>query len=153
MSTPGFLFPGIGGSAQPLGGGGTGEEYIYMKSAAARVAGDVVKVQSSSAGLVDASQADDTNIYFVAVATKTMASGDAGWYQIKGRCTITTPSITTTAGHGLLMLNGAIADSSTTAQQPTGAVTNTDFAVVMTAATSSVSQDVYLYGLPITGTT
>ena len=82
-----------------------------------------------------------------------IASGNYGLYQTKGRCTITTPSITTVAGDGVDILDGAIRASTTTAEKPNGLTTNNDFGVVITAATTSTSQDVYLYGDPITGQT
>lgn len=131
----------------------TGRSYIVMQASAARSKGDLVRVGSSAQGLVDVSIADDTNVYRVAVAAGTIASGDRGLYQITGRCSVTTPSITSVAGDGLDILNGAIRASTTTAEKPNGLSTNNDFCVVLTAATSATSHDVFLYGDPITGQT
>lgn len=134
-------------------GKSTEKEYITLKAAAARAKGDVVRIGSSAEGLVDVSLADDTDLYRLAVADQDIASGNRGVYQIKGRATITTPSLSVAAGDGLLVLNGAVGDSGTTAQKPNGVQANTDFAVCLTASTSSTTQDVYLYGETITATT
>jgi hypothetical protein len=124
-----------------------------MQAASARTKGDVVRVGSSAVGLVDVSIADDTDVYRVAVADMDIASGARGRYQITGRCTITSPSLSVAAGDGLLILDGAVADSATTAQKPSGVTSNTHFAVNITASTSATTQDVFLYGDGITGTT
>ncbi len=140
-------------SAIDSSGAGYNKEYIWLKAAAARVKGAVVRIGSTSAGLVDVSLADNTDVYKVAVAHQDIASGDYGLYQTKGRCTITTPSITTVAGDGVDILDGAVRASTTTAEKPTGVSTLNDFGVVLTAATSSTSHDVYLYGDAITAQT
>lgn len=129
------------------------KSYIYLLAAAARTKGDVVKIGVGNFGPVDAALADDTTVYRIAVADQNIASGTVGRYQVTGRATITTPSITTILGHGVDVFDGAIRDSTAAAEKPNGVTTQNDFGVVLTAATSSTTQDVWLYGDPITGQT
>jgi hypothetical protein len=131
----------------------TEKSYITMQAAAARTKGDVVRVGSSAVGLLDVTLADDTNVYRVAVADMDIASGARGRYQVTGRCTLTSPSLSVAAGDGLLLLDGVVADAGTTAQKPNGAEANTHFAVCLTASTSGTTQDVFLYGDAVTATT
>lgn len=130
------------------------KSYVTAQAAAARTRGDVVYLTCTSVGLLDVTLVDDTNIYYVAVAAENIASGARGTYQVAGRCDyLTSPSLSVAAGDGLLILDGAVADAGTTAQRPNGVVTNTHFACQLTATTASTTQDVYLYGQPITATT
>jgi hypothetical protein len=131
----------------------TERSYITMQAAAARTKGDVVRIGSSAVGLLDVSLASNTESYRVAVADQNIASGDRGRYQLTGRCTITTPSITTVAGEAVDVHTGAVRASTATAEKPNGVVTNNDFAVVLTAATTATSHDVFLYGDTIVGQT
>ena len=131
----------------------TGRSYVTARAASARTKGDVVRLSATANGLVDISLADDTSVWFTGVAAQDIASGTRGLYQVTGRCTITTPSITTTAGNGIDIVDGAMRDSTTTAEVPNGVTTNNDIAVTLTAATTSTTQDVYLYGNPTTGQT
>lgn len=136
-----------------IGPNDQGKEYVVLKAAAARTKGDIVKIGSSAEGLVDVALADDTTVYRIAVAAQDIPSGAYGLYQIKGRCTVTTPSITSVAGQALHVVDGAVAASGATAEKPNGVTSQNDFCVVMTAASSSTSHDVFLYGDPITGQT
>lgn len=129
------------------------KEYVFLKAAVARTKGDIVRIGSSSAGIIDVSLADNTDVYRVAVAAQDIASGSWGLYQVKGPCTVTTPSITSVAGQALDILDGAVRASGATAEKPNGVTSNNDFCVVLTAATSSTSHDVCLYGDPITAQT
>lgn len=128
--------------------------FVTARAAAARTRGDVVKLSCTANGLVDVALDDVTTIWYVMVAAENIASGERGTYQIAGRCDyLTSPSLSVAAGDGLLILDGAVADSGTTAQVPNGDVTRTHFACQLTATTSDTVQDVYLYGQPITFTT
>lgn len=128
--------------------------FVTARASAARTRGDVVKLSCTANGLVDVSLDDVTTIWYVMVAAEDIASGERGTYQVSGRCDyLTSPSLSVAAGDGLLILDGAVADSGTTAQQPNGVTTATHFACQLTATTSSTTQDVYLYGQPITFTT
>jgi len=128
--------------------------FITARAAAARTRGDPVTLSATADGVVDVSLVDGTAVHYFAVAAENIASGERGTYQIAGRCDyLTTPSLSVAAGDGLLILDGAVADSGVTAQVPNGVVTNTHIGVQLTATTAATVQDVYLYGQPFTNTT
>lgn len=133
--------------------GKQGQEILLMTSAAARTKGDVVRIGSSSAGLLDVTLADDTDVYKLAVANQDIASGVIGEYVVKGEVTCTVTSDNYTAGHGLHMLNGTVLNSDATAEKPNAAPANNDFAVVITGGTAVTEVVAYLYGDPITAQT
>ena len=124
-----------------------------LKATAVRVKGDLVRVKASSAGFVDASLADDTDKYCVAVATQDCAVDDFTPYVVSGPVTITVPSGNYTAGHGLLILNGAIASSGATADQPFSGEDANDFAVILEGGTAVTEVKALLYGSTFTATT
>lgn len=128
--------------------------FVTARAAAARTRGDPVTLSVTANGLVDVSLVDGTSVHYFAVAAEDIASGERGTYQVAGRCDyLTTPSLSVAAGDGLLVLDGAVADSNTTAQVPNGVTTNTHFACQLTATTAATVQDCYLYGQPFTNTT
>lgn len=130
-------------------------ETIKLKAAAARVAGDVVRISSGTTNGVwaDLTLADDTNVYEVAVALEGAATGDVYHAAYKGTVTITVPSGNYTAGNGLDILDGAVRDSTTAAEAPTSVTTRNDFAVIVTGGTSVTSVVATLYGKTITAQT
>lgn len=124
-----------------------------LKATAARLKGAVVRIKADSSGPIDATLADDTNIYRVAVASKDIASGDYAPYICKGPVKITVASGNYTAGHGLLILDGAVASSGATAAQPGSGQAATNFAVILVGGTAVTEIEVLLYGDCFTATT
>lgn len=129
------------------------QEDQILKAAAARSKGDVVRVKATSAGLVDATLADDTDLYRVAVASKDVASADYAPYVTKGPVYITVASGNYTAGHGVKILDGAVASTGATAAQPGSGEASTSFGVILIGGTSVTSIEVLLYGDVFTATT
>lgn len=116
---------------------------IPLRAAAARVAGDVVRVGVGhvDGAHVDISIADNTDVYRVAVALESAASGDIYRAAVEGTVKATVSSDTYTRGHGLHILNGTVLNSDAVAEAPTGASTLNDFALVLedgAAGTTSI---------------
>lgn len=130
----------------------TEERFIIAKASAARTAGDLVYLTADETGMKDAALADDTTIHLLGVAQASIASGARGLYKVQGLCDVTVPSGNYTAGHGLKLLDGAIASTGATAAGIAGEA-STVFAAIATGGTSVTTCSVYLYGQKITGTT
>lgn len=130
-----------------------GVETIKLRASANRTRGDVVKISTGHSDGVysDATIVTDTTVYRVAVALQDIASGEIGEYAIKGTVDVTVPSGTYTAGNGLHIRAGAVADSGFAAEAPSGETTRNDFAVIQVGGTSVTSVTATLTGDPITG--
>lgn len=132
----------------------TSQETEILEAAAARTSGDVVRISTggSNGVNVDVALADDTNVYRVAVAPS-CDSGDIKAYVVKGTVKCTVPSGTYTAGNGLHILDGALADSGAAAEAPNGVTTNNDVGVILEGGTSVTEITVTLYGTAVTAQT
>lgn len=132
-----------------------GVQTIKLRAAAARSKGDIIRISTGHAdgALADVAIADDTNVYRVAVVMQSAASGDVYEAAIRGMVKATVPSGDYTAGNGLHILNGAVADSGAAAEAFTGVSTANDFAVIVEGGTSVTEVTVNLYGDPITAQT
>ena len=130
-------------------------QYIRLRAAAARTKGDPVRISTGHADGVqaDVALADDTNVYRIAVAAENAASGDIYNAVIKGTTKMTVASGTYTAGDGVLVVDGAVADSSSAAQDRSGEVGNNDFGIIVTGGSSVTEITVTLFGDPFTATT
>lgn len=129
---------------------------IKLVAAAARSKGDPVTISTGNAteGVSnDASLADNTNVYRVAVALGDAASGDVYEAAVEGTVDVTVPSGTYTAGNGLHIINGAVADSSAAAEDASGEAANNDFAIVRETGTTVTTVKATLFGFAITGQT
>lgn len=126
-----------------------------LRAAAARTKGTVVRIGTghSSGCWTDIALADDTNLYRVAVVAQDVASG--GTYQAitKGTCKITVPSGNYTAGNGVKILDGALADSGAAATAPDDLAANISLGVIVVGGTSVTEITVTLHGDRITATT
>lgn len=132
-----------------------GVETVKLRAAAARSPGDVVRMGTghSDGCPVDITLADDTNIYRVAVAQETIASGSVGLYAWKGTVPITVPSGNYTAGNGVKVLDAALADSGAAATAFDALPTNISFGCIVTGGTSVTEITVTLHGDQFTATT
>ena len=130
------------------------QEHVYATAAAARVKGAPVYLGMSSTGFVDVSLVDDALVHKVVVADADFASGGNGLYVAKGEVVMTVPSGNYTAGHGLKVLDGAVA--STGAVFPAAGLAGdaqTAFAVIKTGGTAVTSITAVLHGEQFTATT
>ena len=92
---------------------------------------------------------DTTANCYIGVPAKAYATGVTGPIQIGGRVTaMITPSLSVSAGHGLLFHDGAVADANADYYGNTS-----EFAVCITASSSSTTQDVMLVPERILSTT
>lgn len=134
---------------------GTSTETIKLRAAAARTKGTLVRIGTGHTSGVntDIALADDTNVYRVAVWSHDIASGGVGDAVAKGTVKVTVPSGNYTAGNGLHIVDGALADSAAAAEAPTGATTINDVGCIVVGGTSVTEVTVTLYGDPITGQT
>lgn len=138
-----------------------GEKYtpiqrvVKLRAAAARTAGDIVRISTGHSDGVnaDVALADDTNVYRVAVALEGIASGSVGLYAVEGTVRATVPSGNYTAGNGLDILDGAVRDSGAAAEAQTYQTTQNDFACILVGGTSVTEVTATLYGGPITAQT
>lgn len=124
-----------------------------LQASSARSAGDVVVISTGTTDGVnaDASLATNTNVYKVAVALEDIASGEVGLYATEGTVRCTVPSGTYTAGNGLHVKTGAVADSGAAAEDSTGEAANNDFAIIHTGGTTVTEVIATLFNVPITG--
>ena len=125
-----------------------------MSSTASRSKGAFIYIDYSASGKVDLTPADDALVHHGAVVLKTMASGDVGMYQTEGVAKITVPSATYTAGNGVIILDGAIVDSS--GVFPVGGLAGqaqTVFAAILVGGVSVTEITVELHGKAFTATT
>ena len=131
------------------------QSFKYAKASAARSQGDVVYLGMDSSGWVDITRADDALVHHVAVADQSIASGDKGQYVVEGEVKITVPSGNYTAGHGLLILDGAIASTGAAFPAAAGVAgdAQTVFAAIKTGGTAVTEITVILHGKSFTATT
>lgn len=129
------------------------KEINLIQATATRTKGQIVRIGSSSAGLVDVTIADDTNVYKVGVVGQDATSGTKYPLIVKGQVTCTVPSGTYVAGDGVDILDGAVRPSTTTAEKPNGVTTNNDFGVVITGGVGVTEIVIYLYGEAVTAQT
>lgn len=132
-----------------------GVETIKLRAAAARAKGDVVRIGTGHADGVfaDISLADDTNLYRVAVANEGAASGDVYEAVVKGTVDITVPSGNYTAGHGVKVLDGALASTGAAATAYDDLAANISLGIIVVGGTSVTTITVTLTGDRITATT
>jgi hypothetical protein len=130
----------------------TREEFLTAKATATRAVGDLVYISSDSTGLVDLTIADDATVHRIARVCQAGASGDYLQYQTAGICTVTVPSATYTATHGLKVLDGAVASTGSTAAVIAGDA-NTSFAAIKVGGTTVTEITIFLYGEKFTATT
>ena len=92
---------------------GKGRGRVYAKAGAAITAGTVYKISYDEDGREAVAVGTSAGGNMVGVAETALASGEYGWFIVEGEVDITTPSITTTAGHAAQFTasTGAIADS------------------------------------------
>ena len=128
---------------------------IRLRAAAARVKGDIVRIGTGHTdGVnVDISLADDTNVYRVAVAMEDAASGATYMAAYMGTVKCTVPSATYTAGDGLKVHNGAVADTATAATAFDNLSTNACFGCIAVGGTTVTEITATLYGDQHTATT
>lgn len=126
-----------------------------LQASAARTKGDIVRISTGTTNGVndDLTLADDTNVYRVAVWAQNAADNEVGEVYVKGTVTMTVPSGTYTAGHGLHIVDGAVADSTAAAEDASGEVANNDFAIIVVGGTSVTEVTATLYGVAITAQT
>lgn len=132
-----------------------GQETIKLRAAAARSKGDVVRISTGHADGVfaDVSLADDTNLYRVAVALENAASGDTYEACYKGTVVMTVPSGNYTAGHGVKVLDGALASTGAAATAFDDLAANISMGIITVGGTSVTEITVTLTGDRITATT
>jgi len=130
------------------------QEYKFARAASARSKGDVVYLGKGANGNVDLDLVDDILVHELAVANEPIASGEGGQYVTEGEVEITVPSGNYTAGNGLVILDGAVADSGS-AYPATGIAgeAKTVFGVIKTGGTAVTSITVSLDGGKFTATT
>lgn len=128
---------------------------IKLRAAAARTKGTPVRCSTGHADGVfaDVTIADDTNVYRIAVPTTNAASGEIYEAIWMGTCDITVPSGNYTAGNGLKVLDGAIADSGSAATAFDDLSTNISFGVIAVGGTSVTKITATLTGDKFTATT
>jgi len=92
---------------------GKGRGKVYAKAGAAITAGTVYALSYDEDGREAVAVGTSKTGMMVGVAEKSLASGEYGWFVVEGEIDITTPSITTTAGHAAQFhaSTGAIEDS------------------------------------------
>ena len=131
------------------------QELILLRAAAARTKGTVVRISTGHSDGVNAdiALADDTNVYRVAVVAADAASGTIYPAVLRGTCAITVPSGTYTAGHGVKVLDGALASTGAAAVARDALSTNTGFAIINVGGTSVTEITVTLFGDAFTATT
>ena len=107
------------------------------------------KIIANEYGNITAALADDTKYYYVGVPAAAVSSGDIAWLQIGGYCAdVVTPSLSVTAGHSLLLYDGAVADGGADFSGVAG-----EFAVNVSTTTSATAHDVILIPERMIGTT
>lgn len=134
----------------------TGVQTQKLVAAAARSKGQLVRISTGNTTYGvndDITIADDTNVYRVAVVNQDVASGSVYDAVHKGTVTLTVPSGTYTTGHGLKILDGAIASTGAAAGDSSGEVGDTSFAIIKEGGTSVTSIRATLYGFAFTATT
>lgn len=127
---------------------------IKLRAAAARSKGDPVRIGTghSSGTWTDISLASDTNLYRVAVALESAASGDVYEAAVQGTVDVTVPSGTYTAGNGVKVQGGALADTATAATAYDDLAANISLGCIAVGGTTVTSIKVTLTGDRITAT-
>lgn len=111
--------------------------------------GTLYAIHPGVSGPVSAALADNSLVYRVGVAVKADVAGAKSWLQTGGYYEgLTTPSLSTSAGHTLGVGGGAIIDEG--AAVPISANT---FALNIDATTNQASHNVYLLDREITAST
>jgi hypothetical protein len=134
--------------------GADGKGYMIVTYTHDGVLNTPMKVKPTSTGWAATDLADDTNYFHVGVPEKAFATGVIGRIQVAGKvAAMVTPSLTATAGTGLNITDGAVANPSAyTVTAWTGAAAQREFAVVITSkAVASTSVNCWLLGERIKG--
>lgn len=107
-----------------------GQGKVFVKAGLALVAGTAYEISYDEDGREAIAVATAGNKRMIGVAEVAVASGSYGWLIVEGEVELTTPSITTTAGHAVKMdTAGVIADSGaaySSANDEFGVFTSTD---------------------------
>ena len=111
--------------------------------------GTLYAIHDGVTGPVSAALADNASVYRVGVGLKAVTAGNVAELQTGGiYATLTTPSLSVTAGHTLGIGGGAIVDEASAV--PIAAKT---FAINLTTTTSATSHNVLLLDREITAST
>lgn len=95
---------------------------------------------------------DENGVDRLVVAVDDVADNEIGLFAVRGPVTLTVPTLTITAYHGLKFHNGAIATTGGAAKVD-GAEANNDFAVALEAGSAATELSVWLIGEPVTKST
>jgi hypothetical protein len=134
--------------------GADGKGYMYGKYTNDGVLNTPMKVKPSATGWAFTDLADDTNYFYVGVPEKAYATNVYGRIQVLGKvAAMVTNSLTATAGTGLNITDGAVANPSAyTVTAWTGSKSVQEFAVVITSkAVASTAVNCWLLGERIKG--
>jgi hypothetical protein len=134
--------------------GADGRGYMYVTYTAAGVKNTPMKIKPGATGWCATALADDTNYFYVGVPTDAITIATVNKIQVTGRvAAMITGSLTATAGNGLNITDGAVANPSAyTVTSWTGAAAAREFATVLTSkATASTTVDCWLLGHRIQG--
>lgn len=126
---------------------GKGLGKVYAKAGVAITKGTVYVLSYDEDGREAVAVSTSLSGMMVGVAEQSLAAGEYGWFIVEGEVDITTPSITTTAGHAAKFTasTGAIAD--------TGAAFSgsaDEFGVFTSTDSSGTSHSVYMIPREIT---
>jgi hypothetical protein len=126
---------------------GNGKKWYTVVAHAALTAKTPYKIILDEYGYVTAALTGDTGEYMIGFPAVAIASGAIGELQVFGYCaSIITASLSVSAGHALKIKSGAVADAGADYSGAKG-----EFAVNVTATTTSTTHNVFLTGQWIEG--
>lgn len=132
------------------------KRYVYARSTTTIAKGapcivtPVQTVAQSPALIALATETNTAQVFLVGVPLRALTDGDTDWVQVEGDCEITVDTATYTAGRGLKVHNGAVADSGADFLRA-----NTEFGVVDAAQDTPATTvcKAILWGRPALSTT